>query len=61
MTKDEKKFIQGIREQLAAIQAEAPDKTTYENGRTQGSLSSRLMGILQQLDEVLNDEPVATK
>lgn len=59
MTKDEKKALEEIRIALKVVQSEAPDKTTYTNGATQGSVASRIMNIVQMLDRVLDDEPAA--
>ena len=53
MTKDEAGALRAILAELKAIQEHAPEKTTYRLGRTESSISARLLGIIAQLHMLL--------
>lgn len=57
MTIEERNTIHRIIDTLTDVQAVAPSNSTYSQGRTQLSVSYRLLDIIRELSEVSDYEP----
>lgn len=57
------KQLSDIVERLEAVQNDAPTKTTYAMGKTESSISSRLLDIIRDLKAMIatENEPVETE
>lgn len=55
MTQAEKQHLNELIAELVQVQEYAPTKTTYSMGRTESSISYRLLSIISRLKDMVGD------
>lgn len=55
MTPAQQQQLNALIERLEAIQQDAPQQTVFVMGRTDGSVSSRLLDVIRNLKELANE------
>lgn len=55
MTKEERDKLETVIADLVIIRHNAPDSTTFRNGRTSGSVAGRINEVVEKLKELIND------